>query len=329
MALGSRPTRRRGPRWLMLAVIASVVVLAVNAAMKARSLAPARDLAQQTYLDQVLPAIQQSSQEGKDIVTVRTQALSLGATTMANRLREVTTSANQTLTQVQRLTPPRPLQTAHDLLIATLAIRAEGADAFRQAMVVAISGQGSATPVQQIVDVGRDFDAGDRAYALFVKAMPNVNVSMPPSQWVSGVSSYSEPEVTVFLTTLRSAASLAPVHDGSVVLVSTDPSAVGINGTTAVFPISKILNMQIVVADVGNQPEKNLMVTATITPSAIGPSEMVRDFVNLAPGQRRTVKLGGLRPQPGGPTTLTVKIDTAPGETSVADNSKAITFVMQ
>ena len=77
--------RRRGPRWLIFAVIASVVVLAVNAAMSARSLAPARDLAQQSYLDQVLPVIQQSTQEGKDIATVRTQALKLGATTMATR----------------------------------------------------------------------------------------------------------------------------------------------------------------------------------------------------------------------------------------------------
>jgi hypothetical protein len=329
MALGSRPTRRRGPRWLIFAVIASVVVLAVNAAMSARSLAPARDLAQQSYLDQVLPVIQQSTQEGKDIATVRTQALKLGAATMATRLQDVTTSAKQTLAQVQRLTPPKALQTAHDLLMATLAIRAEGADAFRVAMSVAISGQGSATPVQQIVDVGRDFDAGDRAYALFLKAMPDVNVSIPPSQWASDGSSYTDAEVRVFLATLRSASSLAPVHDVSVVMVSTDPSAVGMNGTTAVWPISKILNMQIVVADVGNQPEKNLMVTATIAPSTNGSSEMVRDFVDFGPGQRRTVKLGGLRPQAGVPTTLTVKIDTAPGETNVADNSKVITFVMQ
>ncbi len=329
MALGSRPTPRRGPRWLLLAVIATVVVLAINAAMSARSLAPAQDLAQQSYLDQVVPAIQQSTQEGMEIDATRAQALTLGSETLTTRLQEVATNAAQTLAQVRRLTPPKPLQTAHDLLIATLAIRADGADAFRQAMAGAISGQGTPTPVRQIVDVGRDLDASDRAYALFVKAMPNVNVAMPPSQWVGDATTYSETEVSVFLATLRSAKSLAPVHDTAVVVVTTDPTAVSVNGSTEVLPVSKLLNMQIVVADIGNQSEKNLTVSATIAPSANGPTEMVRDFVDLAPGQRRTVKLGGLRAQPGVATTLTVKIDTVPGEANPADNVKTITFIMQ
>jgi hypothetical protein len=329
MALASRTTRRRGRRWLLLGVFATIVVLAVNAAMSARSSAPARDLAQQSYLDQVLPAIQQSTQEGKDIETVRSQAFHLNATTMADRLQQVATAVHQTLTQVRRLTAPSSLQTAHDLLVATMAIRAEGADAFRQAMAGAISGQGSASPVSEIVDVGRDFDAADRAYALFVKAMPDIGVAIPPSAWVGASTAYTTPEVTVFVTTLRSAASLAPIHDVAVVLFTTDPSPVSLNGATEVFPIAKTLSLQIVVADVGNQPEKNLMVTATIAPSANGPSQMVRDFVDLAPGQRRTVKLGTLRAQPGATTTLTVAIEAAPGETNLADNSKTITFVMQ
>jgi hypothetical protein len=87
--------------------------------------------------------------------------------------------------------------------------------------------------------------------------------------------------------------------------------------------------MQIVVADAGNQPERNLTVTAAIAPSVIGPIQSVRDFVDLAPGQTRTVNLGGLRILAGQATTLTVKIDTAPGETNVADNSKVITVQMQ
>jgi hypothetical protein len=311
----------------VVGVIATVVVLAVNAAMSARSPAPARELAQQSYLDQVLPAIQQSTQEGKDIDTVRTQAVTLGAPTITSRLQEVTFSANQTLAQIRRLTPPASLQTAHDLLVATLAIRADGADAFRRAMDGAISGRGSASPMQAIVDVGRDFDAGDRAYALFALAMPTT-VPLPASQWLTNPVSYTQTEVTIFLATLRSATSLAPVHDVTVVLFTTDPAAVSSSGTTEVLPITKILNLQIVVADVGNQPEKNLTVSATISPSANGPTQMVRDFVDLSPGQRRTVSLGGLRAQPGTPTTLTVKIDIAPGETNTADNMKIITFVM-
>jgi hypothetical protein len=328
MAMGSRPLRRRGRWWLGAGLIATIVVLAVNTAMSARSPAPARELAKQSYLDQVLPAVEQSTQEGKDIDTVRTQALTLGVTTINGRLQEVTANADQTLAQVRRLKPPTSLQTAHDLLVATLAMRADGADAFRRAMAGAISGRGSASPVQEIIDVGRDFDAGDRAYALFAKAMP-LTAPMPASQWLTNPVNYSATEVASFLAGLKSAASLAPVHDLSVVLVTTDPAAVSSSPSSEVLPISKILDLQIVVANLGNQSEKKLTVTATIAPSASGPSQMVRDFADLSPGQRRTVRLGGLRAQPGTPTTLTIKIDSVTGETNTADNTKVIAFVMQ
>jgi hypothetical protein len=119
------------------------------------------------------------------------------------------------------------------------------------------------------------------------------------------------------------------VHDTAVVLVTTDPSSVALDGATHVLPVSTLLNLQIVVADIGNQPERNLTVSATISPSVIGPTQMVRDFVNLTAGQRRTVDLGGLRVVPGQVTTLTVKIDTVPGEASTADNVKVIPLVMR
>src|SRR5579859_613936 len=329
MALASRPTRWRGRRWLLLGVFATIVVLAVNAAMSARSPTPARELAEQSYLDQILPAIQQSTQDGMDVATVRTQALKLGATTITDRLHQVATSAQRTLAQVRNLTPPRSLQTAHDLLIATLAIRAEGVDGLSAAMAAAMSGHAATEVVPSVVDVGRDYDAADRAYALFVKAMPGLGVPLPASVWMTDPSAYTDPVVAVFLASLQAAASLTPVHDASVVLFITDPLPVNPTSNPQVLPISKSLNLQIVVADVGNQPEKNLTVTATIAPSTSGPTEMVRDFVDLVPGQRRTVKLGGLRPQPGVPTTLTVKIDAAPGQVNVADTTKTIAFVMQ
>src|SRR5258708_2732630 len=142
MALGSHPTNR-WRRWVVLGMVATLIVLAVNAAMSARSPAPARELAQQSYLDRLLPIIQASTQEGMDIAAVRTQALSLGVTTMGNRLQAAATGAAQTLAQVRRLTPPASLQTGHELLVAVLVIRADGAEALRQAIAGAVSGHGS------------------------------------------------------------------------------------------------------------------------------------------------------------------------------------------
>jgi hypothetical protein len=308
--------------------MATLVVLALNAAMHARSPAPARQLAGQSYLDQVLPIVEQSNQQGQDINAVRTQAVQLGGEEINRRLKQTASGAHQAAVSVRRVGAPSSVRTAADLLIAVLSIRDMAAQSLQVAMAQTMSGQSADPPVQALADVGLDLQAADRTYELFVQALPPLAVPLPPSRWVTDASQWSSGLLTGFITTLRSSASLAPVHDVAVLLVTTDPQAVNTQGVTQVLPASKLLNMQIVVGDDGNQPEKNLTVTATISPAQGGPTEMVRDFVNLNPGQRRTVQLGGLHPVVGQATTLVVKVDTAPGETNTADNTKTITFIM-
>jgi hypothetical protein len=321
---------------LLVGVLATVVVLAVNAAMSARSPAPARQLAEQSYLDQVLPSVQDSAREGRDIADLRSQALSVSGSTVTGRINQVGAEAQQTLAGMQRLSPPKSMQTAHDLLVAALAIRVQGVQALSQVMSDVMSGHHDATASNNagsnnaLLGVGQDFVAADRAYELFVKSMPPaVGPPLPGSQWVTDPNDYSAPSVAVFLAALKSAASAVPVHDTAVVVVTTDPAPVGRNGDVQIMPIAKTLNLQIVVGNEGNQTESNLTVSATISPSGYGASQMVRDFVTLSPGQRRTVQLGALRPVPNQQSMLLVKIDNSVTETNIANNSKALTFIMQ
>ena len=50
--------------------------------------------------------------------------------------------------------------------------------------------------------------------------------TIPDSQWVADDSAWSQPDLAVFVASLRSSTSLAPVHDVKVVVVSTDPGPV-------------------------------------------------------------------------------------------------------
>ncbi|MDQ1392173.1 MAG: hypothetical protein QOF30_1150 [Acidimicrobiaceae bacterium] len=332
MALGSRPartTRRGGRPWLFFAVLATLLVIVINAALSARSPAPAREQAQQAYLDLALPAIAQSSQQGLDISGVRTQALSLSPPIIANHINGVLVQTQQTLAAVEKLNPPPSIRTAHALLIAAMDMRYAGTKALGQAIGTAMSGQPVDAGVQALAGVGLDFQAADRAYILFQQAMPRLSTPPPNSRWVSDAGAYSPATLAVFVASLRSEGSLAPVHAVSVVLVTTNPQPVNLQNGVQILPVAKQLSLQIVVADTGNQSEKNLTVTATIAPSVIGPTQTVRDFVDLSPGQTRTVSLGGLRVLAGQPTTLTARIDAAPGETDLADNSKVVTVQMQ
>jgi hypothetical protein len=215
------------------------------------------------------------------------------------------------------------------LLVAALDMRVVATKALGQAIGTALSSQPLDAGVQALANVGLDLEAADRAYSLFQQAMPPVSPSLPDSRWVPDNAAYGATSLSIFVATLRSEGALSAVHDVSVVVVTTNPLPVNLQNGVEVLPIAKSLSLQIVVADTGNQPEKNLTVSATIAPALFGPTQMVRDFVDLVPGQTRTVSLGGLRVAAGQVTTLTVKIDSAPGETNISDNSKVISFQMQ
>ncbi|MDP9073678.1 MAG: hypothetical protein M3N98_05775 [Actinomycetota bacterium] len=314
---------------MLIGLLGTLLVLVINTAMSARTAAPARQLAEQTYLDQALPGIQDSSQQGREIDLVRTQALQLSGTTITSRVAAVLAESERSLASVERLNPPASAKTAHALLVAALDMRTVGVKALGDAIGTALSGQPITTGVQALADVGLDFEAADRAYSLFEQAMPAAGAPVPHSRWVVDTTVYSPASLSVFVASLRNAGSLAPVHDVSVAVVTTDPAPVNLLGPVEILPIAKQLNVQIVVANTGNQSEKNLTVSATVAPSTIGPTQMVRNFVDLSPGLTKTVSMGGLKIPAGQPVTLTVRIDSAPGETNVADNTKVIAIQMQ
>ena len=92
------------------------------------------------------------------------------------------------------------------------------------------------------------------------------------------------------------------------------------------LPNSSTLAVTVVVADTGNQPEKDLTVTAAI--ATTGTSSSVRDFIDLTPGQARTVsQMGPLNPPQGVPVTLTVSVKPAAGS-DTPPVSKSLTFLM-
>lgn len=348
----------------MLAIILSALVLVVNAAVSARSDGPSIHQSELAYLDGVRPLVERSSQEGADLVDVRENAVGLGRDAVARRLERVARDAGDVLGEGRRLVAPASLREAHDLLIAALAIRAQATSSMHQALVGALGSQAPELVVGAVVDVGRDMAAADRAYQLFTVSLPKSEVVLPPSQWEKDDAAWSSPLVASFVASLRSSTMLSPVHDLAVLLVDVDPAAVGTEGPVSVIPTVKNLRLQIVVADNGNQAEHHVTVTATIaaqapaippngspanggppngvaattTPTTAPPTaavgggggtESARDFVDLAPGQRRTVTLGTLRPLPNVIFALTVRIDPAPGEASVTDNEKTLMFTMR
>jgi hypothetical protein len=321
---------RRRTRLVVSALLLSLLVVVVNAA-SSRSDGPSTRLAQVAYLDRVRPLVERSTEQGADLVRVRDEAARLGRAAVGRRLERVAADARAVLRQVRDADPPGSLETTHTLLLSTMAIRARAADAVREALTQALGTDAPEPTVATLTRTGRDMTTADGTYRVFLDSIPRVGGkpagAMPPSEWVPDGEGWTEFELAAFVRGLRADATLAPVHDLAVVLVRTDPAAVGSEGATSVLPAVKTMRLQIVVANVGNEQEKRVTVTATLT--ADGVSDSARDFVDLAPGQRATVLLGGLRPVVGASSTLTVTIGPVEGETRPEDNTKALPLVFR
>lgn len=333
MALGARRRRRRKPWWVLFALVLSLVVLLVNAAVSARSKGPSRRLAELAYLDQVRPLVERSTEQGAELHQVRTDASKLGRAGVNRRLDRVYDDAQAALRGVRGTAPPATLRTQHSLLVSTLALRLHATATARAALVQALGTDPPGPAVEALASAGQDMTAADRTYQVFLDGLPRPEGAapvMPPSTWVTEATGWQSADLTVFVNSLRSSSTLAAVHDVAVVLVATEPAAVGNENGAAVLPVVKTLRLQIVVANAGNETEKRVPVVATVTPPpGVGNPDTARDFVDLAPGQRQAITLGGLVVPQGGPSTLTVTIGPAPGETMTTDNTKTLTFLVR
>jgi hypothetical protein len=312
--------RRRRPRWLVLALVLSFLVLAVNALASSRSDGAGQRLAELAYLDEMRPHIERSTEQGADLADVRATALQLGRDGLRRRLERVGRESAAVADAVRRFEPPNTLADAHSLLRTTMLIRARAAERTRTAMVDAVSQRPIAPAVQAMVEAGEDMAAADRTYEVFLRELPDDERLTPPprSRWVRSDRDWSEPDMAALVASLRSSALHAPVHDVSVLLVTTDPAPVGTDGSSSVLPPTKTLNLEVVVANVGNERETDVPVMAVL--EGTKGMDTVREFVDLAPGQRQTVVLSGLRPNADDDATLTVRVGPIQGESKSGDN---------
>lgn len=319
-----RPSRRRLPRLVLVGVLLSAVVLAVDSIASTTDDGPDERIA---YLDEVRPAVDESTRQGVAVEDVRNRAAELGRSGLRRSLERLSRDTQRSLEKVRAIDAPLSVGEAHGLLVAALATRARAAAAMDGALSGALDHNPPEQVVQALVEVGRDLTVADRAYQLFVEALPpGIREAAPPSRWVADDQRWSRVEMSVFVSTLRSSASLAPVHDVGIVTITTDPSPVGMDGTAEVLPTVRMLRLHVIVANAGNEAEKRVTVEGLVTSQ--GGLDSARQFVDLAPGQRLTVPLA-LRPAPGGTLVVVVKVGPVSDETDQADNERSLLFVMR
>jgi hypothetical protein len=326
MALAGRSARRGGAgiRWLAIGVVITLLVLLIDASLHSRSVTTAEDLAAGTWIDRVLPVIATSTAEGEQLQQLWTNGLHLSGPTISSQLQQLTAGSAAAYQDVIKLRPPDVLAGQSGLLEASLLARSEATSTLQSAFtpMLASSTSGSSATAQQnsieaIQTAGTDLQVGDQAYEMFARTMPgSLGVRMPDSKWITSSTPYEPQTAQIFLTSLQNAVVSTPVHQLKIYSVTTSPAPVSVRGTVKVLPDASAMEVTVVVADVGNQPENNLTVTAAIIPPTAG-SSSVRDFVNLVPGQAYTIAgMGPLNPPQGPGFTLQITVTPPAGSTT-------------
>ena len=322
-------SRRRPPRRLarlvLLALVATVVVLAVNSIVSSSAEGPDPVV---VFADRVRPAVDDSTRHGIALEDLRTNAGTLGTDGLRRGIDRLLRESRALVEQVEAAPADGDLRATQGLLLTCLTTRTEAL----AALADLLAGRFESGPPEQAVDalvaVGGDLAVSDRAYQLFLRDLPEAaRTTMPESTWLPDRTRYERPEMAAFVGTLRSSASLAPVRDLTVLTVTTDPAPVGMDGTVnKVLPVSRNLRLQVVVANAGNVEEKRVPVEAVVTSQ--GGLDTARQFVDLAPGQRATVTLA-LRPSPVGVLELKVRAGPVESEANTADNEQVTFYVMR
>jgi hypothetical protein len=308
---------------VVVVVLAAVSFFVVQGIASSGSDSRSRRLVEQAYLDEMRPHVERSTQQGADLAAARDDAGKLGRVGVTKQLNRLEKEASAVLREVRNADPPASLANAHTLLESTMFIRARAAASLAESLPEALAAEGSGDVVKQMATAGADLSTADGLYAVFRRSLAPPGkapaASMPPSRWVTRPGSWTQAELRALVSTLRATSTLAPVHDVAVIVVTTDPTAVGKEGDADVLPPSKSLRLEVVVANVGNTREKQVPVVAAVTTPS-GAVDTARQFVDLAPGQRLTVTLGGLQPTHNEVLSLGVRAGPVNGEENTDDN---------
>lgn len=203
----------------------------------------------ETYVAQVLPLIDESTELASTMHLVRHGASSLDRTGLEQALGRLVSGTSGNLDELASLGVPAPRARSARLLRDTLAVRAAGARMLTGGMTLAIGpaafsagGGGSTLPasiagarakaVSLLTRAGEQLILADRDYRKFVLSLPRSSGRgrLPGSKWVSDPASWSSASMAAWVGQL-SGSSLLQIHrDLVIVAVSVEPPVVRITG---------------------------------------------------------------------------------------------------
>jgi hypothetical protein len=240
--------------------------------------------------------------------------------------------------KAKKVEVPRALEKAHLYLKLSFELRASALMRYRPAVFNALKDQDLEVASGQVARALKDLALSDRAYALYASEAKRIlrekkvfGVSPVASKFLPE-DDYEKTKLVPYLQQLKGVKSLEEVHGLALVELVVEPKHVGYNPTKKLYslPATQKISIKVTVHNQGNQAEVNLPIKATIKSEAQPQEKSTQIIIDtIAPGQKQTVELTGLRPTPGKVVNLlTVTVGPVPNETFVKNNVKEFKFVV-
>jgi hypothetical protein len=290
-----------------------------------------------SYMEKVQPIAQSSASSLDDYTKqLNSQKLTLGD--LRSKLALWSRQQQEDYAEALRLTPPAPLQAAHQQVLATLQLRAIGLAGLANAF--AAGGSKTADQVAVLLaKQGQVLSASDLVWAdLFrlpatetLRREGVQGVIAPPSQIVTNpevISAHSFGEVYARLHSTTPSGKVTGVHGSE--LLSTEAVSSGQTKTLTVsspttVDVAADLAFKVSFKNSGNFEERNVPVTLSVSvfgKSVLKPTPTKKVLV-IEKGETKTVSFGSLQLPPsafGANATVTVSVGKVPGETRTENN---------
>lgn len=321
----------------LVAVGVGALVVAVVAVTNS-SLPPYTAIGNKSYVDTLWPAINKCGLMSKSVKVILSPASStMSRTVMLEDLDSLVNLGISLNKQVLFLDSSSTIpQVASDAIQTSFRLRLVGVKDLSSAVknVLSVPPDLSATAstaasvglLNQLRHLIQESDAKFSAFAKSIESAPG-HVKVPLCSWKSELSLLTPSYIQSLVKSWQLSSTLAPVSNVTLLSFSIFPQAVhSVNGMSLLPPTNK-LEVEAVVANLGNIFEKNVKVTATVSPIAGGvvgsnpamakPTSSGR-LVDVQIGQNTVVDLPVLHVDSGTSYVLTVSA-TLP----VASSSKS------
>lgn len=292
----------------------------------------------QTYINQVKKIADRTNKIGTDFADLRTNMKTLSRKDLQKRLDTEIKDSKTIAADTVKIPVPDEMKDANMYLVVSLNMRISALESYKPAIFNALTDTDLEVSGKQVSLALKDLAFSDRAFAMFkdkaaavLKERKATFVATPASVFITGDTEFEQATVLEFLRNLKQSNDLTEKHGIAISEVVVEPASVSENDGVFVLPQAATITVTITVENQGNQLEVNVPVTATLkSETQPKPQQKKSPIASLPAGQKKTVKITGLKPTAGDIINmLSIEVGPVPKESFLDNNVSEYKFTME